>query len=84
MSTILNDIGAVEAKADFAQLLDRVEAGEEFTITRLGNPVARLVPALPATSPEARYEAVQKMRALAERNLLNGLSIRELIGEGRK
>ncbi len=84
MATIVNDIGAAEANADFSHLLDRVEAGEEFTISRSGHPVARLVPAMALRSPEDRREAVEKMRQLAARNQLNGTSIRALIEEGRK
>jgi len=38
------EIGAFEAKNKLAMLLDRVEDGEEITITRHGKPVARLVP----------------------------------------
>ncbi|MBX3399459.1 MAG: type II toxin-antitoxin system prevent-host-death family antitoxin [Gemmataceae bacterium] len=84
MAAIVNDIGAIEAKADFARLLDRVEGGEEFTISRSGHPVARLVPAMVRRSPNDRREAIEKMRQLAARHKLNGISIRELIEEGRK
>jgi prevent-host-death family protein len=35
-------IGAFDAKTHLSSLLDRVEAGEEFIITRRGKPVARL------------------------------------------
>jgi prevent-host-death family protein len=38
-------IGAFEAKTKLAELLDRVERGEEIVITRRGKPAARLVPA---------------------------------------
>jgi prevent-host-death family protein len=38
------EIGAFEAKNTFGALLDRVERGEEITITRHGRAVARLVP----------------------------------------
>ncbi|TCH97019.1 type II toxin-antitoxin system Phd/YefM family antitoxin [Roseococcus sp. SYP-B2431] len=37
-------VGAFEAKTHLSALLDRVERGEEVTITRRGQPVARLVP----------------------------------------
>ena len=47
-----------EAKAQFSQLLERVAAGEEITITRNGRPAARLVPALLAYSDENRMEAI--------------------------
>ena len=36
-------IAVAEAKAQFADLLRRAEAGEEVEITRYGRPVARLV-----------------------------------------
>lgn len=37
-------LGAFEAKTRLSELLARVEAGEEVTITKHGRPVARLVP----------------------------------------
>lgn len=36
-------VGAFEAKNTLGALLDRVEKGEEITITRHGKPVAKLV-----------------------------------------
>ena len=77
-------VGAYEAKTRFSQLLERVAAGEEITITRHGNPVARLVPVLPTHTVENRREAIIKMRDLSKRNRLNGLRIQDLIAEGRK
>jgi prevent-host-death family protein len=79
-----NTVGAYEAKTRFSQLLERVLAGEEITITRHGHPVARLVPAQPSGSQESRREAILKMRELASRNRLGGLRVRDLIAEGRK
>ncbi len=38
-------VGAFEAKTHLSELLNRVEKGEEVTITKHGRPVARLVPA---------------------------------------
>lgn len=37
-------VGAYEAKTHLADLLDRVQRGEQIIITRHGKPVARLVP----------------------------------------
>lgn len=37
-------VGAFEAKTHLSELLQRVEAGEQVTITKHGRPVARLVP----------------------------------------
>jgi prevent-host-death family protein len=43
-------VNVAEAKARLSELLARVEAGEEITISRAGKPVARLV-AAPAEAP---------------------------------
>jgi prevent-host-death family protein len=40
----MDHVGVHEAKTHFSKLLKRVEAGEEITITRSGEVVARLVP----------------------------------------
>ncbi|WP_083900743.1 type II toxin-antitoxin system Phd/YefM family antitoxin [Azospirillum sp. B4] len=40
----MSTVGASEAKTHLAALLDKVEAGEEVTITRHGRPVAKLSP----------------------------------------
>jgi prevent-host-death family protein len=37
-------VGSFEAKTHLSSLLQRVEAGEEVTITKHGRPIARLVP----------------------------------------
>jgi prevent-host-death family protein len=41
-------VGVHQAKTHLSKLLDSVAAGEEVTITRRGEEVARLVPARPA------------------------------------
>jgi prevent-host-death family protein len=79
-----NLVGAYEAKTHFSELLERVAAGEQITITRHGAPVARLVPFQPILSEEDRRAAVVAMRQLANRNRLGGLSVKALIAEGRK
>ena len=63
-------VGAFEAKTHFAQLLQRVERGEEIVITRRGKEVARLVPA--ATKPD-REAAMAAFRRLRERAGRSGL-----------
>ena len=40
----MREIGAFEAKTHLSELLAAVEAGEAFTITRRGKPVAELRP----------------------------------------
>ena len=41
----MESVGSFEAKTHLPQLLERVAKGEEFTITKHGKPVAKLVPA---------------------------------------
>ncbi len=77
-------VGAYDAKTHFSDLLERVEAGEEITITRHGSPVARLVPVKRTTTAVERRAAIEAMRKLAEGNSLGGLRIKDLIEEGRR
>jgi len=77
-------IGAYQAKTHFSALLERVERGEEVTITRHGLPVARLVPVKRGTTPAQRRTAIDAMRKLAAGNTLGGLRIKDLINEGRR
>jgi prevent-host-death family protein len=77
-------IGAYEAKTHLAELLEKVEAGEEITITRHGKPVARLVPAKKKTTVEERKAAIAAIRELRKGVTLGGLKIKELISEGRR
>jgi prevent-host-death family protein len=56
-----------EADREFSRVIREVEAGEEFTITRDGEPVARLVPVRRARTltPEqqaARARAFERMQ----------------------
>jgi prevent-host-death family protein len=76
-------VGAFEAKTHFSGLLDRVATGEEITITRHGEPVAVLVPArkVAHTTIKRRMSEIRKIRKGV---MLRGLSIKELIVEGRK
>ena len=60
-------IGLAEAKNRLSELLDRVERGEEFTITRHDEAVARLVPAKRPSREDAK-KAIQAMRALRDGN----------------
>ncbi len=79
----MHTVGAYEAKTHLPALLDRVAQGEEITITRHGVPVAMLVPAetLPHKDIHAAFEAMKELRKGMK---LDGLSVRELIEEGRR
>ncbi|HKS76342.1 MAG TPA: type II toxin-antitoxin system prevent-host-death family antitoxin [Terriglobales bacterium] len=77
-------VGAYEAKTHLSELLERVEAGEEITITKHGAPVARLVPARKEPSMEERTAAIERIQKLARGLSLGGLKIKDLIREGRR
>lgn len=61
-------VGAFEAKTHFAQILQRVERGEEITITRRGKAIARLVPAAAKPDTEAVLATFQRLRERARRS----------------
>jgi prevent-host-death family protein len=76
-------IGAYDAKTHLPRLLDEVEKAERITITKHGRPVAVLVPPDAAPAPDADA-LLELMRDFRRGNRLNGLTIRELIDEGRR
>jgi len=78
-----NTVGAYEAKTHLPHLLDRVSKGERITITRHGVPVAVLVPAAASEQPDVRA-AVEEMKRFRKGRSLKGLSIREMVEEGRR
>ena len=79
----MNEIGAFEAKTHLPRLLEEVRQGASFVITRHGNPVAELIP-VRKTDPERVRDAIAGLKRFQESHTLNGLSIREMIEEGRR
>jgi len=78
---VADEIGVYEAKTRLTALLDRVEHGEQFTITKHGRPVARLVP-VRRSDQERRREAIARLLVFRKGRTL-GVSIKQLIEEGR-
>lgn len=79
----MGTVGAYEAKTHLSQLLDRVAAGERITILRHGFPVAVLEP-VDAVPNAPVTDTIAQIRAFRSQHNLNGLSIREMLEEGRK
>ena len=78
-----SSVGAFEAKTHLSKLLDRVSRGERITITKHGVPVAVLTP------PDARLRpgvdaVIEELRRFRAGRSLKGLTIRQLIDEGRR
>ncbi len=76
--------GQVGSKVAFADLMARVDDGAEITITRGGEPVARLVRYRPVRNEGAIREAMAWMDEIRQRTSLGGLRIKDLLNEGRR
>jgi prevent-host-death family protein len=77
------EVGTLEARNSFSALLERVEKGEEITITRHGRPVAKLVPATVRDVERAR-EAAAALRAIRAQARTGPESLKELVNMGRR
>lgn len=80
----MKEIGAFEAKNKLAHLLDLAEKGEEIIITRHGKQVARLGPIQKPFDRQAARQAVEDIKRMSRGVNLAGITIRELIDEGRR
>ena len=65
-----------------AELVKQVQAGNEVLLTQGNKPVAKLVP---DSAPEQKNlkRIAEEIRELRKGSFLRGLSIRELIAQGR-
>jgi prevent-host-death family protein len=79
-----NRVGAYKAKTHLSELLEKVGAGEEITITKHGAPVAKLVPIKKAANAEERVAAIERIQMLGRGLSLGGLKIKDLVREGRR
>lgn len=79
----MKSVGAYEAKTHLSRLLGRVARGERFTITRNGVPVALLIPAADAKN-RTIGEVIAALKRSRRGRTLRGLSIRDMINEGRR
>ena len=73
-----------EAKARLSELLDAVEAGEDIIISRHGKTIARLSREMDGDRQRRAAEAAAELVSMSEGHKLGGLTIRELIDEGRR
>ncbi len=80
---VMNNVGLSDAKAHLSVLLERVAQGEEITITKHGVPVAVLVPAAKRPKKDPKKVA-ERIRALRRGARLEGITIRQLLEEGRR
>jgi len=79
----METVGAYHAKTHLPKLIDRVQKGERITITKHGVPVAVLQ--APDSEKNVDFKSViAELCKFRDRHSLGGLSIRELIEEGRR
>lgn len=76
-------ITAFDAKTRFGELLERVARGEAVVITRHGRPIARITP-VEAPDLNRRRAAIARLQSFGRGQTLGGLSVRELVDEGRR
>ena len=82
----MKTIGAYEAKTYLPRLLREVAEGESFAITKHGVPVAFLTSAAggPLRDPAAAIDTWREYRAERRLELGPGLTLQDLIQEGRR
>ena len=79
----MEKVGAYEAKTHLPKLLERVAKGHRITITKHGVPVAVLEPYDPEKNPDTE-SVIRQLREFRKTKMLSGLTIREMIEEGRR
>ena len=83
----METVGAFEAKTKLSELLDLVERGGEVTITRRGEPVARLVP-ISRNDERARVQAlIEEIKETRRHSGLKHTTMKEILEwrkEGRR
>ena len=80
----MEKVGVYEAKTHLPKLLERVIKGEQIMITKHGVPVA-ILQAPHSDHPKANpSKTIQDIREFRKSCRLQGVSIRELIDEGRR
>jgi prevent-host-death family protein len=79
----MSEVALFQAKNKLSGLLDQVAVGEEFIITRHGKAVARLAPVERAFDRAKAKQAAKMLLEARKGVTLGGLSIKELVDEGR-
>jgi prevent-host-death family protein len=79
----MDTVGAYEAKTSLSKLLARVNKGEKISITKHGVTIAVLQP--PGNTKKFNpVDTIQALRIFRDRHSLHGISLKEMIEEGRR
>ena len=79
----METVGVYKAKTHLPKLLERVKKGERIIISKHGVPIAVLQPFAHRETSDAAT-VIKEIRLLREKCELAGLSIREMIDQGRR
>ena len=79
---MLEKIGSYEAKTKLPEILRRVEAGETFTITNRGKPIADVIPS--RSSDKLKTAAAIENILKAKKHKISNKDLNELKLSGRK
>jgi len=80
----MKTVGSYEAKTHLPRLLEEVvTTGETIVITKHGVPIAQLTP-VPSSQPTDLSSVIRDLQSLRQELTLDGLSVQEMIAEGRR
>ncbi|MFZ5592944.1 MAG: type II toxin-antitoxin system Phd/YefM family antitoxin [Pseudomonadota bacterium] len=79
----MKTVGAYQAKTHLPELLDEVAKGARVMITKRGVPVAMLAP-VPVSKGRNLAEIAEGFRRIREGMPKVGMSIKDMIAEGRR
>ena len=79
---MLEEIGSYDAKTKLPEILRKVEAGQAFTITNRGKPVADLIPS--RSGGQLKTEAAIKNILKAKKHRVSVADLDKMKGVGRK
>jgi prevent-host-death family protein len=74
-------IGVFDLKAQLSSVLEEVTAGQVYTVTRHGHPIARITP-ISSSSIEERRAAAERMKS-ARRGRTLGMPMKDAVAQGR-
>jgi prevent-host-death family protein len=79
---MLEKVGSYDAKTKLPEILRRVEAGESFTITNRGKPIADLVPSRSASQLRCKT-AIANIKK-AKKHVVSDSDLKKMMESGRK
>lgn len=81
----MKTVAVFEAKSRLSEILAAVERGEEYTVTKHGKPIARIVPSgqIDATAMADARKLIARIKLTRKDSNLTDDELREAIEDGR-